>query len=271
MNIFEKLLYFLQGEMEEPKPWGYYHILWIGIVIIALVFLYTKRNKYSEKQLKTVLGIYGIVALILEVLKQLIWAFNYDKVTGIVTWEYSWYSAPFQLCTMPIYVSLIALFLKKGKVRDSLLSFMAYTTILGSIATILIPGQVFTKDILVNIHTMYLHFGSFIVSIYLLMNKEVEIKFKSLLSGLGVFLIFACIANTMNIIVYNSGILGDHTFNMFYISPYFTSELPVFSTIQEMVPYPVFLFSYILGISLGSLLIYGISKLIYKIICRKDK
>ena len=265
MNIFEKFLYFLQGEMEEPKPWGYYHILWIGIVLISLVFLYTKRNKYNEKQLKTVLAIYGIIAFILELLKQLIWAFNYDTVTGLVTWKYSWYSAPFQLCTTPIYVSLIALFLKKGKVRDSLLSFMAFTTILGSIATILIPNQVFTSDILVNIHTMFLHFGSFIVSVYLLMTGEVKIKFDSVKKAFIVFLIFACLANIMNIVIYNSGILNDATFNMFYISPYFTSELPVFSTIQGMVPYPIFLLSYLLGIFLGTLIIYGIALFIKKI------
>ena len=73
----------------------------------------------------------------------------------------------------------------------------------------------------------------------------------------------------MNIIVYNSGILKDATFNMFYISPYFTSELPVFSTLQNTVPYPVFLFLYIIAILLGSLIIYEICFLIKKIINRR--
>ena len=29
MNIFEKVLYLLQGEMETPKPFGWFHLMWI--------------------------------------------------------------------------------------------------------------------------------------------------------------------------------------------------------------------------------------------------
>ena len=265
MNFFEKVLYFLQGTMETPKPYGWFHILCIVLTIISICVLYKLKNKYSEKQLKTVLFIYGFVAFILELLKQLIWSFNYDKLTGIVTWDYQWYSSPFQLCTTPIYVSLICLFLKNTKLRKSLLSFIAFTTILGSIATILIPDSCFTRDILVNIHTMWLHCGSFAVSVYLLMSKEVEVNIINFKRAIYVFLIFVVIALILDLVIYNCGILGDETFNMFYISPYFTSVLPVFSVIQPKVPYIVFLMLYILAITLGSLIIYLICKLIKKI------
>ena len=105
MNLFEKLLYFLQGEMNEPTAFGWFHILWLILVVIIIFVLYKRKKYYSENQLKKVLGIYGVVALILETLKQLIWAFNYDSITNIITWDYEWYSAPFQLCTTPIYIS----------------------------------------------------------------------------------------------------------------------------------------------------------------------
>ena len=157
MNLFEKVLYFLQGEMNEPTAFGWFHILWLILVVIAIYVLYKRKKYYSENQLKKVLGIYGVVALILETLKQLIWAFNYVPITNIVTWDYEWYAFPFQLCTTPIFVSIICFFLKKGKIRNSLLSYMAYITILGSIATIIIPDSCFVSDILVNIHTMWLH------------------------------------------------------------------------------------------------------------------
>ena len=112
MNWFYKLLYFLQGEMDTPKPYGWFHFLWIFLVIISIIYLYNIRHKYNDRQLKIVLGVYGIIALILELLKQVIWAFNYDPITSSVLWEYEWYAAPFQLCTTPIYVSIICLFLK---------------------------------------------------------------------------------------------------------------------------------------------------------------
>ena len=102
MNLFEKILYLLQIEMNEPKPYGWFHLMWIFFVIISIVVLFLLRKKHSEKQLKIVLGVYGIIALVLEITKQLIWSFNYDQINNIVTWDYQWYAAPFQLCTTPI-------------------------------------------------------------------------------------------------------------------------------------------------------------------------
>ena len=262
MNIFEKLLYFLQGEMNEPKAFGWFHILWLSLVLITIIYLYKRKKQHNENQLKTILGVYGIIALILELLKQLIWAFNYDQITNIVTWNYEWYAFPFQLCSTPIYVSIICLFLKKGKTRYNLLSYMAYITILGSISTMLLPDSCFVSNILVNIHTMWLHLGSFVVSVYLLISGEVKINLETFKKAIIVFLIFVGIAEFMNIFIYNLGILNDETFNMFYISPYFKSSLPIFDIIQENVVYIVYLITYIWALIIGGLIIFGISKLI---------
>ena len=262
MNIFEKFLYFLQGEMTKPIAFGWFHIVCIILVLITIFILYKIKKKHNDKQLKIILGIYGVIALILEVLKQLIWSFNYDSLTNVVTWDYQWYAFPFQLCTTPIFVSLICIFLKKNKIRDALLSYMAYITILGSIATMILPDSCFTTHILVNIHTMWLHLGSFEVSVYLLMSGEVNISIKSLKDAYPIFLIFVGIALGMNMVIYNSGILNGETFDMFYISPYFISTLPVFDVIQQNVPYLVYLMIYILALMLGAFIIYGIAKLI---------
>lgn len=259
MNFFEKILYFLQAEMETPKTFGWFHLLCIIITLSLIITLYILKNKHSEKQLKIVLGTYGIITLILEVTKQLMWSMNYNPETLLTTWDYNWYAAPFQLCTTPMYVSIICLFLKKNSIRDSLLSYVAYFTILGSIATIIMPDSCFTSDILINIHTMYLHCGSLVVSLYLLFCKEIKIEFKLFLKGFIVFLIFAFMANTMNISFYNLGIIGNETFNMFYISPYFISILPVFSTIQQTIPYFFFLLIYLIAIYLGGSIIFLIS------------
>lgn len=146
-----------------------------------------------------------------------------------------------------------------------MLSFVAYTTILGSIASAIIPHDLFVSDVLINIHAMWLHLGSLVVSIYLLASKEVKINIQSLLNGLKVFLIAAIIANALNIIVYNSGVLNGETFNMFYISPYFESSLPVFNNIYNMVPYLVFVVIYIIALSLGSYLVFSIATVINRI------
>ena len=262
MNFLEKIVYFLQGEMQTPTSFGFFHLTCIFLSLLTIFILYKRKDKYSEKQLKRILAIYGIVALVLELLKQISWSFNYNPTTNIITWDYTWYSFPFQLCTTPIYVSLICLFLKNNKIRKSLLSYLSFITILGSIATIIIPDSCFVSDILVNIHTMWLHLGSFVVSIYLLITGEVKLKKENLINANLVFLIFLTLANFLNIFIYKIGILNGETFNMFYISPYFPSTLPIFDIIYENVPYLIFLITYIAIITSGSIIIYYLGKLV---------
>ena len=261
MNIFEKILYMLQAEMETPKAFDWFHLMWIFLTIATLVVLYKKRNKHGEKQLKIVLGTYGIIAFLLELIKQLIWSFNYDPITNVVIWDYQWYAAPFQLCTTPIFISIICLFLRNNKLRNSLLSYMSFVTILGGLITILIPDSCFTSDILINIHTMWLHCGSFVVSVYLLMTGAVKIEKQNFKNSLKVFLVFVVLAEILNICIYNSGVLNGETFNMFYISPYFITHLPVFKTIQENVPFLIYLLIYIIIISVGASIVYYIANL----------
>ena len=130
--------------------------------------------------------------------------------------------------------------------------------------TIVIPDSCFVEDILVNVHTMWLHCGSFVVSVYLLIN-EIKINKKNLINSFIVFVIFVIIAQTLNVVIYNLGILNGETFNMFYISPYFESTLPVYSIIYNKVPFIVFLLFYMITIMLGGLIVYFVSYFIKKI------
>jgi hypothetical protein len=262
MNIFTNILLVMQKTMTVPTSFGWFHLLSLTIMFVAIAVLYSKLSNHSESQLKVVLGVYAIPALLLELLKQVIWAFNYDGATSLFSWDYEWYAAPFQLCTTPIYVSLAAMFMKKCKFRDTLLSYLAFTTILGSIATIFLPDSCFTSMILVNIHTTWLHYGSFVVSVYLIMSKEVKTTFKHLGQSQIVFAVFVAVAIMLNILVYKSGILHGETFNMFYISPYFISSLPVFDVIQQKVPYIMFLLSYVTAIGIGSCVVCAVARCI---------
>lgn len=262
LNPFERFLLALQAEMTCPKPWGLFHLVSLLLTAGILAILYSRRHKHSEEQLKLILGLYSVIALALEVGKQLIWSFNYDIATQVVTWDYEWYAAPFQLCTTPMYVCLVCMLMRKCALRDTLLSYVAYITILGSIAMMLLPDSCFVSDILVNVHTTYLHFGSFIVSVYLLMSGEVQINRQALQRAILTFVGFVAVATLLNELVYQSGVLEGETFNMFYISKYFLSSLPVFSAIQPVVSHPVFLTLYVVALSVGGFLIYNIAFLI---------
>lgn len=249
MNGFINLL---KTTMDRPTPYGWFHLLWIAITIICIIFL---KNKKSN--LRAVLGIYGIIAFILELLKQLSWSISI--VDGNYIWDYQWYAFPFQLCSMPIYISLICFFANNKNLNDKLLPFLAYITILGGISTILIPDSCFTNEVLININTMWIHCGSLVISIYLLMSGTIKPSLINLRNAINVFVVCIITASLLNVIVYNFNIANGETFNMFYISPYFISELPIFNTIQQNTPYMIYLLSYFVIMVIGGLIIFSIN------------
>lgn len=269
MSFLEKIILALQFEMPRPASYGLFHLLCLAVTALVLVLLTVRKRPDREKTLKALLLVYGVAALVLEAAKQIIWSYSFDPATQTGTWDYQWYAFPFQLCTTPIFVSLLCAFLRKGALRDSLLSYMAFFTILGSVATAVYPESCFVRTVLVDIHTMYLHLGSLVVSLWLLITGEVRTILRNLLRGFGVFLVFVLIAEALNLAVYHSGVLGGETYNMFYISPYFVSALPVFDVIQQKTPFAVFLLLYLAAIFLGGSLVWLVARCAGRLAAKK--
>lgn len=262
MNWFEKFFYAIdKWQMTEPHAWGWFHLLTLGIMI-ALIVLVCLVGKQTEKKLRIILLTYAITATVLEIVKQIIFSMHYND-DGTLYWRYQWYAAPFQLCTTPIIAAFIIVFVKNEKIRSAMAAYMAFITILGSLSVILLPDDCLIESVEVNIHTTFLHYGSFVISMYFLITGIVKIKLKNLLNALLVFLCFACFAYILNEFFYHTHILPDgQTFNMFYISPHFDCALPVLVDIQKKVPHLVFLLAYGVAVVLGSMIIYGISLLV---------
>ena len=51
---------------------------------------------------------------------------------------------------------------------------------------------------------------------------------------------------------------------MFYISPYFPKDLPVFMQLYDLLPYPLYLMCYLIILSLGGVVVYSVTKVIRK-------
>ena len=51
----------------------------------------------------------------------------------------------------------------------------------------------------------------------------------------------------MNELALQTGLLETDTFNMFFISPYCAPELPVYSMVQQVLPFPLSLSVYVLA------------------------
>ncbi len=249
--------------MPVPAAWGWFHILCLTLSALPVAYFIRARRKGVTIVPKRVFAWYGFLTLLFELTKQLMWSVR--ETDGMISWEYSWYSAPFQFCTMPLYICLALCFLKRGKLSAYLYSFLAFYSVISMTLVMLFPGNVFSGSVIINIHTMLLHGGGLVVAMFVIVNRLTELTVKSVLRGAAVFLCLTVSVLALNIIVECSGINHGAEFNMFYISPYYPCRLPVFSRVWELVPYPLFLLSYIFSVCFGSFLVFGMIKAITKL------
>lgn len=258
MNEF---MHWLQGTMETPTLFGWFHILWIGILLAECVVIFIFKKKMSRKTVNLIILLTGIALLIFELYKQLIYSFRYND--GDSYWKYRWYAFPFQFCSTPMYLMFLAGLLRKGKVYDSLLCYLATFALFGGITVIIYPTECFVSTIGINIQTMFWHTSMIAIGFLVLATKSVDINLKSVAKATVVFVIMVAMALGMDFVWHFVGVEGQ-TFNMFYISPYFKTGMPVLSTIQQSAPYPVFLLLYIIGFVLAALLMMLIAMLFVK-------
>ena len=247
MNFFEKMLIILDSSMKEPTMYGWFHIMFLILMISTIIFLAIKYKHPSEKQTKNVLLIYGVTCIVLEILKQINFSFNYE---GINTWwSYQWYIFPYQFCSTPMYVALVAALTKNKKLQKSLYAFLATYGLIAGLSCMIYPSTVFIDTIFINIQTMVHHGSMVIIGMFMITSKSIDFNFKTIKDAAKVFIVLIMIALLIDISTYYIGI--DNGLEMFFISPFHTSALPVFNIIYDKVPYIVFLIIYILSFTIG--------------------
>ncbi len=262
MSIVQNILRLLNTQGEIPGLYGWYHWMWIGIVVLSTVLLCRLQKKRPQTQpWKVVFGV-AVLVTILEIYKQINYSFGYED--GI-SFAYQWYAFPFQFCSTPMYVGLLAGLFRKGKVSDALMAYLATFAMFAGLYVMLYPGDVFVGTVGINIQTMICHGSMLVIGVYLLYCGRVKLKHKTVLKAAAVFAVCVTIAVVMNEAAYRTGLLESHTFNMFFVSPYCDPSLPVYSLVQGVVPFPWSLVIYIAGFSAAAWLILliamGISKL----------
>ena len=84
---------------------------------------------------------------------------------------------------------------------------------------------------------------------------------RTLLRAVPVFAICVTLAGILNQLAHMGGI---ENFNMFFISPYVECELPVYSLVHDVLPFPLNWLAYLLGFTAAAgamlLIAYGIKR-----------
>lgn len=248
MSFFERLLRIFDYKMEVPGLFGWFHLMWIALVILGSLGL-CALHKRKSSAVPGVLLITSVIVALLEVYKQINYSFSY---TDGIRFDFQWYAFPFQFCSTPMYVGLLAGIIRKGKFHDALCAYLATFSVFAGVCVTVYPGDVFVDTLGINIQTMICHGGMICLGVYLFYSGHVKPQWKTLFKAIPVF--FACVllASVMNDIAHASGLLERETFNMFFISPYCEPSLPVYSTVQQLMPFPWCLLVYVLAFTLAA-------------------
>ncbi len=258
VNFFEKIVTFLAKRDVPPKAWESFHVISLIIIGIACIAAFFFKKFYTKERVAYITLICGIILLLFETYKQLI--FTYRPATD--EWRYSFGVFPFQFCSTPIYLSIIAFVLyklKKEKIYNAILAFLAtYCLIAGFIVLFFGTQTVFVQLVGSNIQSMVHHGIMILLGLIILLSGSISFNPKTLFSAFCVFLplVFAAIA--MNFAFGNG-----QKFDMFYLaidSPFMKRlSLQLFGT---TVPYPVYVIGYITLFTFASAVVLFIAKII---------
>ena len=257
MEFWGNLLKILDAKMQVPTAYGWFHLTFFAISVIAGLLLCRFCKNPSEQFVKRLLFISSLIVLILEVYKQINYTFIYDGAT--VKADYQWYAFPFQFCSTPLYVGFVAL-LKSKRIHRACCSYLATFALFAGLCVMIYPQQVFVSTAGINVQSMICHGMMISVGIFLLGSGYVKTEHQTILEAIPVFSVCVLLASLMNEIAYLSGLLETETFNMFFISPHCAPSLPVYSLVQEAVPFPWCAFIYVLAFSAAAyiILLFGI-------------
>ena len=253
MAFFGGIINLLKTKMFLATPYDWFHILFIILSFGFGVVLVKKFKNPSSNQVSKILFVLSLICIFLEIIKQITLCFSYDGKE--IIFNYKWYIFPFQFCSTPMYIGLIAGIFKKGRIHNCCTAYLSNYAVFAGLSVMVWPTGVFTDILSVNIQTMVCHGSMISIGIFLLCTNYVEPTFKTFLKALPIFTICFFIAIILNEIAYSSGILNYGEFNMFYISPYCKTIIPILDIAEKYLPTPMPQIIYFVGFSLIAYLI----------------
>lgn len=205
-------------EMEKPQAYSLFHIVGTLVLLATAIWGAWKLRNADQRKNRWVLGIAGGFLLLAEVYKI---AFHMT----VNPYGYSfWGVFPYQLCSVPMYLSLFCAFCKNEKINSWLYECMFAVNIVGGIMAFAEPSGIHHAYLTLTIHAYIWHMMLVFLGLYLFMSKRACVERGGYKKAVLVYLGSCVIAQACNLI------FGDKI-NCFYISPYRQSPLAIFKDI----------------------------------------
>ena len=245
-TFFESIAY----PMEPFPSYGAFHILYTLIGFAVCTFAAWKLRNVREKTARWILFIAGLVLSLSEVFKQFFYYFV------MMDNRYSWGDFPFQLCSVPMYLCLIAPWLKPGKVQRGMYSFMVLYNLLGGAISFTEPSGLLLDHWFLTIHACVWHMLLVFIGLFVCFSKRGGNQQGDFAGAFWTFLGLCAVAFALNCFVQYG--LGEHM-NMFFVGPG-NSPIIVFKQFSQWFGWyintPIYIFAVSLGAYLLHILIY---------------
>ena len=239
-----------------PRAYGPFHLIFTIVGFALCVLLAILLRKASDRVSRWVVFGCGAFLAVTEVYKQLFYYFAMDT-----TVHYHWWIFPFQLCSVPMYLCLIAPFLKNGLVKNTMYDFMYMFNLLGGAIAFFEPSGLLHSHWTLTLHAFIWHMLLVFVGLHLAISGRAGNRMKNYWSATVAFVIFAAMAFIINLIFRD---VSGGSINMFYVGPS-NSPLIVFKTICETLGWYVNTPIYLVAVSLGAFVVFLPSYIIGKI------
>lgn len=231
---------------DVPPSYGLLHICFtVCGFVISWYCAKALRNIDSKKE-KALLLSAGLFLAASEIYKQLLCYFVINDGA------YDWSDLPFQLCSVPMYLCIIAPLLSPGKLQRSMYSFMMCYNLLGGAISFAEPSGLLHSYVTLTAHSLLWHMLLVFIGLYLAFSGKGGCQMKDYICATKVFLFLCGIAFTLNVTLQA---FSSSDVNMFFIGPG-NSPIIVFKQIAEAFGWYIGTAIYIPAVCVGAYLVF---------------
>lgn len=249
----ETILEWSAWTMNQPKPYGIFHLCMLFIGIPISIFLAYHTRKLSLQTHHKLLFLLGLLLILSEIYKQLFHFYISDHHT------YDWWIFPFQLCSLPMYLSIWIPFLQKPSNQRKTEAWLMDICLLGGFMALLFPSGMMHSYVILTMHSFLWHFILLFIGFHIAFSRTADTSYSSFSFVSVWFLISASIATCFNILFHTYGDI-----NMFYINPYQPISQPVFKSFEPILGRIPVIICYLICLLLGLFIVHTLVHAITK-------
>lgn len=246
LDVLDTFFESVAWPMTPPPPYGAFHILYTLIGFAVCGFAAWKLRGVKDKTAGWILFGFGALLGISEVFKQFFYYFV------VMENQYSWEDFPFQLCSIPMYLCLIAPWLKPGKLQRGMYSFMVLYNLLGGAISFVEPSGLLHEHWFLTVHSLAWHMLLVFIGLFICFSKRGGNQKSDYVGATYTFVALCGIAFVLNLLVQN--VIGSYM-NMFFVGPG-NSPIAVFSLFSEWFGWYINTLIYVPIVCLGAYLIF---------------